>query len=194
MTEKECRCRTSDKTPDCPCFTKTNRRVPIRISNAQLVHARLWFINNNPEARNLKTNLRLREARLYLKQSDDMVVLRFEKLWQKLSAKLAADADAEIIRLANLLDLEVVSTEPTLTQQTRRLMIDEDDDEDEPMGFGLGARDSQQSNNDSQRSQPYNVEENSVKRQLSNYISQTDSHFQESVQTVTYSIFKSVSF
>ena len=115
--------------------------------------------------------MRLREARLYLKQSSDIVVLRYEKLWQKLSVNLAKDADAAIIRLANQFELEIVPTEPTLTQQTRRLMVDDDDDDEEPMS-------AQDSFDNNPRSQPYNVEENSIKRQLTNFVSQTDSHFQ----------------
>ena len=178
VSEKECRCPTSLKKPDCECFTLYNRRVPLRISNTDLIHARLWFGNNTPEARNLDTNLRLREARLYLKQSSDIVVLRYEKLWQKLSVKLAKEADDEIIKMANRLELEVVPTEPTLTQQTRRLMVDDDDDYDTPrsMSYSYGAQDA---SGDNQQYQPYNVQENSIKRQLSNFISQTEAHFQE---------------
>ena len=189
VTEKECICPTSLKKADCECFTLYERRVPNRISKAQLVHARLWFINNNAEARNLKTNMRLREARLFLKQSDDLVVLRYEKLWHKMSAQFAVDADEEIIRLANMLELEVVSIEPTLTQQTRRLMVDDDDEEDEmePAGYRFDARDSiDEGESVSQSSRPYNVQQNSVKRQLNNYISQTDSHFQVGINTVFF--------
>ena len=97
-----------------------------------------------------------------------------------MSAKFAADADAEIIRLANMLELEVVSTEPTLSQQTRRLMIDDEDEEEmEPSAYRFDARDSiGEGESASQTSRPYDVQQNSVKRQLNNYISQTDSHFQ----------------
>ena len=121
--------------------------------------------------------MRLREARLYLKQSSDIVVSRYEKLWQKLSMKFAKEADEEIIKLANQLELEIVPTEPTLTQQTRRLMVDDDDDEDlmEQSSYAFGAR---ESNTTHSRSQPYNVQENSVKRQLANFLGQTDAHFQ----------------
>ena len=171
ITDAECKCPTSLKQADCACFTKRNRHVPLRISTSQKILARLWFINNNAEVKNLSTNFRLREARLYLKQSKDDVILRYARLWHKKTENFGREADEEIINISNRLQLEAVLPETTLTQQTKRLLVDEDDEEFET-SHNFGEVD------DHARS-PYNVEENSTRRQLSNFLSQTDAHFQE---------------
>ena len=172
VTNAECIHPTSLRKADCPCFTKRNGRVPQRISTAQKILARLWFINNNAEAKNLSNNLRLREARLYLKQSKDDVILRYARLWHKKTENLAREADEEIMEIADRMQLEAVLPETTLTQQTKRLLVDEDDEEFEV------------SQSDDHARSPYNVEENSTRRQLSNFLSQTDAHFQERVENI----------
>ena len=180
VTDKECMCPSSLKQVDCECFTKVNKRVPSRISPAQKALSRLWFANNNAEASNLEKNMRLREARLYLKQSNDIVVLRYAKLWYKKSENLAKEADEEIVKIANQLQLEVVPTASTLTQRTNRLMIDDDDEESqENPEYRFDELDEHNCMAQATRSQPYNVEQNSAKRELSNYVSQTEAHFQE---------------
>ena len=167
ITEAECRCRSSVQQPDCPCFTKTNKKVPLRVSPAQKMFSRLWFLNNNAEVANLETNMRLRDARLYLRQSTDPFVLRYEKLWYKKTSNFAKEADCDIIKIAERLKLDFAQPATTLTQETTRLMVDEYDDVE-----------SQRSHI---RERTYNLEENSAKQQLLNYNSQSDASFQEKV-------------
>ena len=75
ITDKECRCPTHLQKSDCECFFKTNNYVPSRLSSVELIFGRLFYLNNNAESSNLKTNFRLRSARQYLKQSNDKIIL-----------------------------------------------------------------------------------------------------------------------
>ena len=171
VNEKECKCPSSLKEADCECFTITNKRVPLRLSPAQKIFSRLWFMNNNAQSKNLDTNMRLREARLYLKQSTDIVVLRYANLWFKKSLNFAKEADAEIIKLANLLKLDVVLPSTTLTQEANRLMIDDDDEAVEGPAFNFSSPQT--------RNEPYSADQNSAQKQLLNYNSQSDADFQD---------------
>ena len=171
VTDKDCKCPPSLKEADCECFTVTNKKVPLRLSPAQKIFSRLWFMNNNAQSKNLDTNMRLREARLYLKQSTDIVVLRYAKLWFKKSLNFAKEADEEIIKLANRLQLDVVLPATTLTQEANRLMIDDDDEAVEGPAFNFSSPQA--------RNEPYSVDENSAQKQLLNYNSQSDADFQD---------------
>ena len=175
ITENDCPCPSSTKQPDCSCFTKPNKKIPLRISPGQKMFSRLWFLNNNAQSKNLDTNLRLREARLYLKQSSDPIVNRYGKLWQKKTLNFAKEADSEILKIADRLQLEVLQPQTTLTQETNRLMVDDDDDDVENPSFTFANQQAQG------RETPYDIEENSAKQQLLNYNSQSDAHFQERV-------------
>ena len=75
IANKECRCPSHLQKSDCECFFKTNNRVPSRLSDPELIFGRLFYLNNNAESSNLKTNFRLRSARQYLKQSNDKIIL-----------------------------------------------------------------------------------------------------------------------
>ena len=101
--------------------------------------------------------------------------------WYKKSESLAKEADEEIVKIANQLQLEVVPTASTLTQQTNRLMIDDDDEDSQEVSEYRFDQLDEEDSAQVTKSQPYNVEQNSAKRQLSNYVSQTEAHFQERV-------------
>ena len=81
ILDKECRCPGQLQRSDCECFFKTNNYVPARLSTAELIFSRLFFLNNNAESSNLKTNFRFRSARQYLKQSNDRVILVSHFSW-----------------------------------------------------------------------------------------------------------------
>merc|ERR1711911_481778 len=60
--------------------TIVNKRVPLRMSTLSLMANRLYFLNSNAQAKNREENLRLREMRLYLASSNDVVLQKYCQL------------------------------------------------------------------------------------------------------------------
>ena len=104
-------CDHSDKQADCPCFYHTNNYITNRMSEIQKMASRLFYASsNNGSNSEMRTNMRMREIRLYWLASEDEVIIRNAHLLHKKSITWAADADNALRKLAGILHLDSVQT------------------------------------------------------------------------------------
>ena len=141
----------------------TNRQVPLRVSTLSLMANRLYFLNSNAEARNREENMRLRELRVYLEKSNDVILKKYCKLFQDETQFFGVDADAGLVQLGKILELD--SVQPT-TVSRRNLLADVDIDGPAPNMRDL-------------RTALYDVHNSSVASEIKNFIGQPFDHFAE---------------
>ena len=101
-------CDHDDKPADCGCFYRTNNYIPNRMSEIHKMASRLFYAssNNGPNS-DMRSNMRMREVRLYWLASEDEVIIRNANLLHKKSMSWAADADNSLRKLASILNLDV---------------------------------------------------------------------------------------
>ena len=104
-------CDHLDKPADCSCFYHTNNYIPNRMSDLQKIASRLFYASsNNGLNSDMRTNMRMREIRLYWLATNDEVIIRNANLLHKKSITWAADADNALRKLAGILHLNSVQT------------------------------------------------------------------------------------
>ena len=112
---------------------------------------------------------------LYLLGSNHFqtVIKRYHKLWHKKTEGWAEKADKIILKVAEDLKLGIIPDDEDLFAPDEKLLVDEDDDE---MEFNFG----QLSTNSQSRSrfQVHDSEAFSAERELTNFKTQKNLHFQ----------------
>ena len=146
--------------------TIVNKRVPLRMSTLSLMANRLYFLNSNAQAKNREENLRLREMRLYLASSNDVVLQKYCQLIKEETREFGVKADAGLIKLGQILELD--SNQPMVESSQNLLADDDDDDDDEPVG-----------NLNELRTALYDTNNSSVASELKNFIALPFAHFDE---------------
>ena len=100
---------------------------------------------------------------------------RYQKLWFDKSKDLAEDADKKIIKLSEEMSLGIVhADERPMDGEEEKLLVDEDED-DQSYNFGNLSTSSQAAHS---RTQVHDMEAFSAERELTNFLTGSNSHFQ----------------
>ena len=145
-----------------------NKRVPLRLSTLSLMANRLYFLNSNAQAKNREENLRLREMRLYLASSNDVIIQKYCKLFKEETKEFGVKADAGLVKLGQILELDSI---PPMVESSQNLLADDDDDDDDD--------DQPVANLNELRSALYDMNNSSVASELKNFIALPFAHFDE---------------
>ena len=166
---KDCFCEI--KRADCGCFTVENNHVPNRVSEIHLMAARLYFGSTSSGISDKKRNMRMLQTRILWNNTSDPMIMRNAALLNLKTAKWAAEADAALCKLSRLLNLDVV---PVQSEEQTDLFQDSDDEAELTDRIDDVQVDSQRQTS---RTQPYNVNQGSLESELSKFLSLPGDHF-----------------
>ena len=166
--DKDCICEV--KRADCRCFTVENNRVPNRVSETNLMTARLYF-GSTSSGVDKRRNMRMLHTRTLWNNTSDPMIMRNAALLKLKTANWASEADAALLKLSRLLKLDVV---PVQSEEQTDLFQDSDDEADLADRIDDVQVDSQRQFS---RTQPYNVNQGSVESELSKFLNLPGDHF-----------------
>ena len=104
---------------------------------------------------------------------------RYHKLWHKKTENWAADADKIILKVADEMNLGILPSNVPSQGQDVNYLVD-DDDEDVSTQIGQLSTSSQPTSHQRQepRTQGHDFDAFSAERELTNFLTQTNMHFQ----------------
>ena len=167
--KKDCFCET--KRADCGCFTVENNHVPNRVSEIHLMAARLYFGSTSSNFSDNKRNMRMLHTRTLWNNTSDPMIMRNAALLKLKTANWASEADAALCKLSRLLNLDVV---PVQSEEPTDLFQDSDDEAELADQIDDVQVDSQRQTS---RTQPYNVNQGSLESELRKFLSLPGDHF-----------------
>ena len=155
---------------DCDCFYRTNNYIVNRMSEIQKMAARLFYgSSNNGSNSDIRTNMRMREIRLYWLASEDEVIIRNAHLLHKKSITWAADADNALRKLAGILHLNAVQTVSDEETSENNDFEDPSDVNDMVAGFaGI---------NTQSQSDHFQYQAATIETEIENFLRQSPAHF-----------------